>query len=501
MPSGARGPLLRYLRQITGADRGGEAGDAHLLARFAVQRDGDAFAALVRRHGPMVLGVCRRVLHDPHEAEDAFQATFLLLVRKAAAIGKPELLANWLYGVAYRTSLKARAEAVRRRARQRKFFDLAAAEPAAESVWQELRPYLDAEVQRLPEKYRVPVVLCYLEGKTHQEAAHLLGCPRETVSTRLARARERLRRGLTRRGLALPAGLLATVLSRPATAAVPPLLAGSTGQAALAALAGEGIISARAAALAEGVQKAMFLTNLKIVAAVLLLVGAAGYGAGLLTFPLLASEGKDGQPSRPAAKGADPPRNLAKYEAPSLSDGVVLVIGTDIKKGEKVPAAQIVTAKVGGEVRQYRRLKKGDTVEEGQLLAVLDDRLARTELAIREVKLSAAKAELRSAQALLRIYQEEVRRFDKIIRDGGRKVVQEQEYAVAKAQRDKYANEADTKQEGVKLAQLEVQKAQLGLERFEIRSRVRGVIQAVYKQPGEAVKALEPVFQIYYTEP
>src|SRR5262249_30053195 len=137
--------------------------DARLLERFVRQHDGEAFADLVRRHGPMVLGVCRRVLDDAHEAEDVFQATFLVLARKADAIRQGESLGSWLYGVAYRTALRARAEAARRRALAWEADDMPPSDPAAEAAWRELRPLLDAELQRLPEKYRAPVVLCYLE--------------------------------------------------------------------------------------------------------------------------------------------------------------------------------------------------------------------------------------------------------------------------------------------------------------------------------------------------
>src|SRR5262249_22740610 len=150
--------------------------------------DAAAFAALVRRHGPTVLGVCRRVLHNAHDAEDAFQATFLVLVRKGRSIAKREALSSWLYGVAYRVALKAQADLVRRRQHERQAagrFD-EASQP--ETTGDDLRPILDEEVNRLPDKYRRPIVLCYFEGKTYQEAARLLGWPAGTTSVRLARA-------------------------------------------------------------------------------------------------------------------------------------------------------------------------------------------------------------------------------------------------------------------------------------------------------------------------
>src|SRR5262249_17501866 len=151
-------------------------------------REGDeaAFTALVNRHGPMVLGVCRRVLRPAHDADDAFQATLLVLLRKARPLRRPELLGNWLYGVAHRTALKARTLAAKRRARERPVVDHLAGAPSPTAAWGDVRPVLDEEVSRLPAKYRAPVVLCYLEGKTNEEAARLLGCPTGTVFSRLA---------------------------------------------------------------------------------------------------------------------------------------------------------------------------------------------------------------------------------------------------------------------------------------------------------------------------
>jgi RNA polymerase sigma factor (sigma-70 family) len=247
------------------------------LERFARQQDEAAFAALVRRHGPMVLGVCQRILRDPHDAEDAFQATFLVLVRKTGSLARPELLANWLYGVACRTALSARAEAARRRTCERPVVDRPV-EGSADADWHDLRPVLDEEVSRLPDVYRVPFVLCYLEGKTNDEASRHLGCPKGTVLSRLARARERLRVRLTRRGLALSAGLGAAVLTQKAApAALPPTLADSTTKAAAQFAAGKaataGAVSARVAALTTGVLRAMFLAKLKTVGMFVLLLG------------------------------------------------------------------------------------------------------------------------------------------------------------------------------------------------------------------------------------
>src|SRR5262249_55629286 len=152
----------------------------------------EAFRALLGRHGPMVLGVCRRLLRDPHAVEDAFQATFLVLLRRAASIARPELLGNWLYGVAYRVAARARQQAGRRARRDGPLPEDLPAAPDEDPAWRELRPLLDAEIARLRERYRQPVVLCYLEGRTCEEAGRLLGCPAGTVKSRLSRARDQL---------------------------------------------------------------------------------------------------------------------------------------------------------------------------------------------------------------------------------------------------------------------------------------------------------------------
>src|SRR5262245_34849622 len=163
--------FLGHLRGVFLARECDSLSDRRLLERFLVQREEAAFAALVRRHGPMVLGVCERVLRDRCDAEDAFQVTFLVLARKAASLGRPEQVSNWLYGVAYRTALKARTRRARRQAREEPWPEPAPPEPVAEMVWNELRPLLDEELRRLPAKYRAPLVLCYLEGKTKRQAA------------------------------------------------------------------------------------------------------------------------------------------------------------------------------------------------------------------------------------------------------------------------------------------------------------------------------------------
>ena len=259
--------------------------DGQLLGRFIERRDEAAFAALVRRHGPMVWGVCRRLLND-QDAEDAFQATFLVLVRKAASIVPRERVANRLYGVAHQTALQARRTAARRRAREKQVREMPEPAVAEQDLWRDLRPLLDQELSRLPDAYREVVVLSDLEGKIRREVARQLGLPEGTVGSRLARARAMLARRLTQRGVTLSAVALTAVLAQQAPAGVPNSVVAYTIRAASLLVAGKaaatGAVSAEVAALVEGVVKAMLLNKLKIVSAVLLVVAALSGAMGLV---------------------------------------------------------------------------------------------------------------------------------------------------------------------------------------------------------------------------
>jgi RNA polymerase sigma factor (sigma-70 family) len=267
--------VLHYLRGHASASA--DDGDGRLVERFAAAGDPDAFAALLHRHAPLVWGVCRRLLGESHDAEDAFQAAFLVLVKNAAAVRKRESVASWLYGVAYRVASRARKARGRRAGGHVE--DCAAAGGTEQDVAaREVRAVLDAELQRLPEKYRGPVVLCDLQGQTLEEAARLLGCPRATVATRLARARQRLRDRLVRRGVA-PAALAALLAAAPAEAAPTELLTAATRACALQAAGNAAALATqfpRAAALAQGVKPTMPLTLIRLAAlAVLTLTLAA----------------------------------------------------------------------------------------------------------------------------------------------------------------------------------------------------------------------------------
>ncbi len=320
MPTGHASimPALRRVVLAGAADRT----DGQLLGAFVAERDADAFGLLVRRHGPMVLGVCRRVIGDPTTAEDAFQAVFLVLARRAAAVRPREQVGNWLYGVAYRTALKARAVLARRRSREKQV-DVMPEPPVTTppDVWSDLQPVIDEELARLPEKLRGPVVLCDIEGRPQREVAKHLGVPPATLATRLATARRTLAQRLTKRGVTLSGGAVAGLLTaHGTTSAVPHTLAHGLTRAAEAVATGNtvsALVSASAVQLSEGVMRMMLLTKLKAVAVAALTAVALTGGLGLGLVPARADgTGEDpvpvqqGQAAAPAPnQAADPPAN------------------------------------------------------------------------------------------------------------------------------------------------------------------------------------------------
>ncbi len=277
--------VLRHLRRAALLSIGEGLSDVQLLQSFLARRDEAAFEALLRRHGPMVLGVCRRVLRNVQDAEDAFQATFLVLARKADSIRSIQVVASWLYGVAYRTAMKARTMNAKRRAKERQAGQMPHPGPSADGAEEELLERLDYELSRLPEKYRVPVILCELEGKSRKDVARLLGLPEGTLSWRLAQAKKLLARRLSLYGTVAVAGLLA---QGAASACLPAALRTATIEAALTA----GAVPVQVLALTEGVVKAMLLTKLKITACFAALMLLAGAGATGLTYRATAQEPK-----------------------------------------------------------------------------------------------------------------------------------------------------------------------------------------------------------------
>jgi RNA polymerase sigma factor (sigma-70 family) len=303
-------PLLQHLRRLTVTARTENASDGELVESFVAEGDDDAFTALFRRHGPMVLGLCRRVLHNEQEADDAFQATFLVFARRAHSLRSRDTLGSWLYGVAYRTALKARCSAARRRTHEAAARVRAPAEPLSAMTVAEAQEIVDRELAALPEKFRSPLVLCCLEGLARDEAARQLGWPVSVVKSRLEQARELLRRRLVRRGLTLPAAMLSFgMLGTAVQADVPPTLAAATVKATTQVASGAAAIpalSSTVVSLAEGVMKAMFLAKLKV--ALLVLLALAVFGAGV-TGAMHRRAGAD--PEKPAV-GA--PRGQAPAE-------------------------------------------------------------------------------------------------------------------------------------------------------------------------------------------
>jgi TIGR03009 family protein len=337
MRNGALRNVVQYIRHITPPGPMDDIPDGQLLECFIDHADEAAFATLLRRHGPLVLTVCRRALPCVQDVEDAFQATFLVLARSARSIAKRGSVASWLHGVAHRIARRARADIARRRAFEGCGRPAASPDCLQDLVWQDLRSILDEEVSRLPEKYRAAFVLCYMEGKSNEEAARLLGCPRGTVSSRLVRARALLRERLTGRGLALSAAFITTGLSGSMTsAAVPGKLAGATVRAALLVGAGRladaGVVSAQVITLMQGGLKTM--TKLKMAAMLLLPLGMIVAGTGALALqkapaePAVVAEENPkvvvdtgpeeppDPPPPPVRAAVEPPLNLAeKYLA------------------------------------------------------------------------------------------------------------------------------------------------------------------------------------------
>lgn len=419
MESQALRSAVRRLRHVVAPAVPVAGSDAELLRGFVVRKDAAAFEQIVRRHGPMVLGVCRRVLRDPADADDAFQATFLVLVRKAGSLRAPDRLAGWLHQVAHRVARKARAVRLNRARREGELFDVPAGEPPAEIIWRELRPIFDAELDRLPDRLRLPAVLCLLEGQSKREAARTLGWAEGTLSCRLQRARERLRARLAARGLTLSAGALAAALFEGAgTAAVPDRLIALTVQGLCAPAAAAG-----ARALADGITQAMFLTKVKALAAGVLVAGAVGTGTGVVLMPgaapgeVVAGEPAKGAPEKEPkpvtqsekAKTEAPTRAALKVELQGLRDEV-LRLRPLVQKGTYPKAEwEALLAKMRLlELDLNKQAADTDRAIKAQELELLKERLAfeeqmvkkgyMTEAQVKLTRLKVAKAEAELAR-------------------------------------------------------------------------------------------------------
>jgi RNA polymerase sigma factor (sigma-70 family) len=311
--------LLHHVRRLA-AEPDDSLPDAELLRKFTRDADPRAFATLLRRHGPMVWGACRRVLHSPHDAEDVFQATFLLLARKASCLRDPDSVGGWLYGVAHRLALRARSEKARRLDRERRVQPQAPADPLAELTLREAQGLFADALARLPERCRAALVLCHLEGATQEEAARHLGCSRSTLKRRLEEGRTRLRTLLARRGLTLAPALLAAALAPDASASVP---AGLTA-AVLRAVAGGSPGERVAQLLGRG---ASLLAAGKLRFAAVLLLGLAAAGAGLAWFAAPERAAPERRAAPAAAKPGNPRPRADAFGDP-LPQGAVRRLGT-----------------------------------------------------------------------------------------------------------------------------------------------------------------------------
>jgi RNA polymerase sigma factor (sigma-70 family) len=491
--------MLRYIRRLIITPEVGGRSDAHLLRQFVQHRDEEAFTALMQRHGPLVLSVCRRILVQEQDAEDAFQATFLVLARKAGSIARGDSVGSWLYGVALRIAGKIRGGIRRRRQRETSLQEVSSLDPTPEWVWEEIQPVLDEEVSRLPPPYRSAFVLCHLQGKSSAEAATELGCRPGTIFSRLARARALLRDRLARRGLALSTGLLTALFTEnPAQAAVPSSLAGATVRGALQFVVGEGaagLVSARALALAKGAMKQMFLDKLRIWSVVLLLGTVGVTGAGIWTYHAMAGP-RDSQAKNVTEPAKDNSGLTGLVRVPSRKDGIILVIGTEIATGEKVPPEQIigVTAPTLEErPPQLRRIRRGDRVEEGQLLAIVDDPLAVSDVVIKQAKLAAAMADRIATE---KTRDEAKKRYETAEKLYHQSKVSLEDIRSAELTWMRFVYEEKSKVEGIKIAQSELQQAKTAFKMGEIRSPCKGIIQKICFRRGEGVHALEPVIII-----
>jgi RNA polymerase sigma factor (sigma-70 family) len=376
--------ILQHLRKLIGVPGPGPVSDGQLLECFARHRDEAAFELLVRRHGALVWNVCRRLVGNDADAEDAFQATFLVLVRRAGGLDKRGSLAGWLYGVAYRVGVRARANLARRRVHERAAALPAGAVVSTDPAARLLREQLDEEVNRLPEKYRVPVVLCYLEGLTHEEAARQLRWPLGTLKCRLTRARERLQRRLAGRGLALASGLLAAPAWEALTAgpAVPPTLMSETMANIFHAAGG---VSTQAAALAEGVIRSMTATRLTIAAVTVLLLGTV---AGAATWTYRAWPGHnqdDGVVQAEPNRGFPPPDRKAGPEPEPMSLERFHGPWNDLagEESKALRAVLVFAAAPRETVRYFKEHLKPVVVEEKQMARWIAD-LDSDQFAVRE---------------------------------------------------------------------------------------------------------------------
>jgi RNA polymerase sigma factor (sigma-70 family) len=331
--------VLQHIRKVAAVPACRGLSERELLERFVDTHDEAAFTVLIERHGPMVLGVCRRALPNVHDAEDACQATFLVLARKADSVRKKTSLSSWLHGVACRVAADLKRSHARRKSRERGVDALAPKDPAAEVSWREIQAILDAELQRLPERHRAPLILCYLECLTRDEAAQRLGLSPGSLHGRLERGRDLLREQLTKRGLTLTAVMSAAVLGGSvAQAALAPTFVVSSTKAAMLLAAGQSLaesaVATHVVALTREVLKNMLLTKLKLGAGAVLCAGLfVAIIGGSFTSPSIAQDAK------PKPVFVDPSASPAQPLAKAESDAdFIRRISKDLRGANPTPA-------------------------------------------------------------------------------------------------------------------------------------------------------------------
>jgi RND family efflux transporter MFP subunit len=432
--------VVRYLHTVAGTDSSVGPTDGQLLDRYVSQRDEAAFELLLWRHGTMVLNVCRRVLHDQHDAEDAFQATFLAFVRKARSIVRREAVAGWLYRVAFRVAVEAREKAHKTCVRELIGAEEPAMEPSQEADWHELRPVLDEELNRLPERLRLPLVLCYLEGKTNEEAARQLGCPPGTIFSRLARGREMLRRRLISRGLVLStSGLTIMLTQNSVSATASALLISPTLKAALlfaSAQSAAGTAPARVIELAEGVLRAMCMTKLKLVTALFLVLGVLLAGGIVTRHALVAAPQEEANQDK-LTKPDDPAKPAQKGRKGPVVVQAMTPLPGGLERKSRLPATVQPQAKaelfasVSGMLKT-QNVDIGDAVRRGQLLAEIDAPLLVLEEKQAAIAVKQAKGFLLDAEARCATARAEVEVAKAVI------IEKEAGLSSSKASRDSY---------------------------------------------------------------
>jgi HlyD family secretion protein len=488
------GPSLNLLRDVqTLFDSGTATGlsDRQLLERFTARRDPAAEAAfevLVLRYGPMVLRICHNSLADPNDAYDAFQATFLVLVKRCGSIRRLESVGSWLFGVAMRVAARARVDAARRRAAERRtalrVVEAVDSGESGDAEQSEFCPALQAEVGRLPEKYRSVVVLCYWQGLTQEQAAAQLGCPLGTVRSRLARAKSLLRRRLTRRGLAPLAEVVAVAVDSSTTArgavaemrlALPPMLVRSTVAAASRIAAGEiadQVASASTAYLVQDVLWSMTMLKIKVVVAAIAFVGmGAGLGAGLVAQRVM--------PSPPAVK-VSPVREEQSIQNTEAAESQPRAKGKAKRSDSRRMAGrfELVYSYIEGQATIINLVPDGSTVKRGDLVCELDSASLRDQLINQQITTKSAEASFQNtelarenAELSLKGYVEDLFPREQREAEGELKIART-ELALAEEQRDAKKRVGGADHLEVKLSELAVARAKLDLEKADNRLHV-----------------------------